>query len=116
MCNLKYFFILNFIGLFITNGFCGSGVYQLDWEKPTEYLEYHSCGCGDSCWVAELKIKKTKKLKIGLMCDCEKLFVYYKNKKQKSLLDNNCDKFNTNELNGKSKAITSKMKDLILKK
>jgi hypothetical protein len=104
-----------FIILFVSNGFCGSGVYQLDWENPTEYLEYHSCGCADSCWVAELKIKKTKKLKIGLMCDCEKLFVFYKNKDQKKELDNNCNKFNVDEVNGKSKAIISKINDLLLK-
>jgi hypothetical protein len=56
----------------------GSGentTYVLDWKNPAETLEYHVCGCADSCWVAEVKIKKTRALKARLRCDCEKLYV-----------------------------------------
>jgi hypothetical protein len=36
-------------------------------------LSYHSCGCADACWVAELHDKQSKSAKARLMCDCELL-------------------------------------------
>lgn len=51
----------------------GTGSYTLPWNTPGEVLEYRSCGCGDSCWVAELRDARTKALKGRLRCDCERL-------------------------------------------
>lgn len=51
----------------------GTGSYTLPWNTPGEVLEYRSCGCGDSCWVAELRDARTKTLKGRLRCDCERL-------------------------------------------
>ena len=103
-------FILN-----ISNVFGGSGVYAIDWPTTSEVLEYHSCGCADSCWVAELYNRKSRKLKIRLSCDCEKLYVTYKSNKSKKLLNNNCDEFNVDEINGKSKVISEKIQMLLHK-
>ena len=51
----------------------GTGSYTLPWSTHGEVLEYRSCGCGDSCWVAELRDARTKALKARLRCDCERL-------------------------------------------
>ena len=49
-----------------------SGQFQnLEWSNPKEELIYHSCGCADSCWVADLQDTKTHLSKIKLSCDCE---------------------------------------------
>ncbi|MFY2561154.1 hypothetical protein ACN469_26365 [Corallococcus terminator] len=50
-------------------------LYTLPWENKSQVLEYRSCGCADSCWVAELRAKKGRKLLAKLRCDCEKLWV-----------------------------------------
>lgn len=50
-------------------------LYTLDWENKSQVLEYRSCGCADSCWVAELRAKKGRKLLAGLRCDCTRLWV-----------------------------------------
>lgn len=34
---------------------------------------YRSCGCGDACWVAEVRERKTKKVLSRLSCDCSSL-------------------------------------------
>lgn len=52
----------------------GTGTYQLPWGKAGETLEYRSCGCGDRCWVAEVKDLKTRQTRARLRCDCERLF------------------------------------------
>ncbi len=90
-----------------------SGKYNLDWDNSNEVLEYHSCGCADSCWVAEVLNKKKRTLKIRLSCDCEKLYVNYKTNENKKLLKNDCNDFNDVEVNGKSRAITAKMHSLL---
>jgi hypothetical protein len=51
----------------------GTGSYGLPWDEPGELLEYRSCGCGDLCWVAELRDARTRVLKGRLRCDCERL-------------------------------------------
>ncbi len=48
--------------------------YPLDWGRPDESLEYRSCGCADSCWVAEVKNRRTQQTLARLRCDCERLF------------------------------------------
>lgn len=51
----------------------GHETYQLKWPVQREALSYHSCGCADACWVAELHDKQSKSAKARLMCDCEQL-------------------------------------------
>lgn len=53
----------------------GSGEYELPWQNPQEVLAYRSCGCGDSCWVAEVRDAQSQAVKLRLRCDCEQLFV-----------------------------------------
>lgn len=52
----------------------GTGSYELPWRTRGEVLEYRSCGCADSCWVAEVRNTRTKALRGRLRCDCERLF------------------------------------------
>lgn len=53
---------------------------NLDWTNPTEKLVYYSCGCADSCWVADLRDTKTNASKIELRCDCEAMYLTVKGK------------------------------------
>lgn len=59
-------------------GWCGAaggaGSYTLDWHGAGEVLEYRSCGCADSCWVASVKHLKTRQTLAQLRCDCEKAY------------------------------------------
>lgn len=66
-----------FCGAAATNTFAagGSGEYQLPWKGPQQVLAYRSCGCGDSCWVAEVRDAQSQAVKLRLRCDCEQLFV-----------------------------------------
>ena len=48
-------------------------LYALAWPDAHEVLRYRSCGCGDACWVAELRVRKTQRIKARLRCDCERL-------------------------------------------
>jgi hypothetical protein len=48
--------------------------YPLDWAHRGEVLQYRSCGCADSCWVAEVKNQRTGQTLATLRCDCERLF------------------------------------------
>ncbi len=50
------------------------GAYPLDWGRSGEVLEYRSCGCADSCWVAVVKNRRTRQTLASLRCDCERLF------------------------------------------
>lgn len=50
------------------------GTYPLEWGRSVEVLEYRSCGCADSCWVAEVKNRRTRQTLATLRCDCERLF------------------------------------------
>jgi len=52
----------------------GTGEYDLDWPVRGERLAYHSCGCADDCWVAELR--RGRALRARLRCDCEKLYFW----------------------------------------
>jgi hypothetical protein len=75
----------------------GNGKYMLPWGNPAEKLLYHSCGCGDACWVAEVKSKKTNFTQATLKCDCENMYFSTKKTKEKMLTDLSCSKFETNE-------------------
>jgi hypothetical protein len=49
--------------------------YKLNWNVPGEELTYRSCGCADSCWVAEVRSTKYKERAVAtLRCDCQKLY------------------------------------------
>lgn len=52
----------------------GTGKSTLPWERPGEVLEYHSCGCADACWVAEVRSITSHVLLARLRCDCEHLY------------------------------------------
>jgi hypothetical protein len=49
------------------------GVYRLDWPVPGEELVYRSCGCAESYWSAETRVRRTGVVKARLRCDCEAL-------------------------------------------
>ncbi|MDY7539685.1 hypothetical protein QN372_08095 [Undibacterium sp. RTI2.1] len=51
----------------------GTGKYTLPWARLGELLEYHSCGCADACWVAEVRAVTSRALLAKLRCDCENL-------------------------------------------
>ena len=53
------------------------GTANIAWANKSEVLSYRSCGCADSCWVAELRERTSKKLKARLRCDCATLFARY---------------------------------------
>lgn len=59
-------------------GWCAAagaaGSYPLDWRGAGEVLEYRSCGCADSCWVASVKHLKSRQTLAQLRCDCEKAY------------------------------------------
>ncbi|KRB83256.1 hypothetical protein ASE26_12295 [Duganella sp. Root198D2] len=80
--------------------------YNLDWPRAGEVLTYQSCGCADSCWTAELR--KGKKLKARLRCDCEKLYFAKERGREEQVADN-CDAFNAVD---KMDQITQRMKEL----
>jgi hypothetical protein len=87
---------------------------HLAWKNPKEVVEYHSCGCGDACWVAELKNKKNHQTKLRLKCDCEKLYVSYGTKKAQTLVENSCSDINNLAVvNGKNQAIVTKIEELL---
>ena len=72
-----------------------AGEYQLDWPVSGEELIYHSCGCADSCWVAEVRLAKAEKPLIAkLRCDCEKLYFTDKTGVERVVAEN-CDELNT---------------------
>lgn len=62
-------------GLIATPAFAsgGTGTYRLPWNTKGQVLEYRSCGCGDSCWVAQVRSVQTKAVVATLRCDCEQL-------------------------------------------
>nr|WP_307955329.1 hypothetical protein [Shewanella putrefaciens] len=54
-----------------------------------------SCGCADSCWVAEVRQAKAEKPLIAkLRCDCEKLYFTDKTGIERVVAEN-CDDLNT---------------------
>lgn len=69
----------------------------IDWPTPHERLEYKSCGCADSCWVAKLWDQSTKKrrLKLQLRCDCKTVFLKLAGQKEELQYENSCQKYET---------------------
>jgi len=89
--------VLKYLPFFILFGltsfaFAQSGQQQnLDWNNPKEKLVYHSCGCADACWVADLQDIQTKKSKIQLSCDCEQMILKVDGKE--TMYEKNCQAF-----------------------
>lgn len=106
------------IALLISNLLCclpafasgGTGKYPLDWADSNEMLTYRSCGCGDSCWIAELRNKQTGKLKARLRCDCTSLHYDRTPVKSPSAIGS-CEAINGAE--DKGKAISAKLEQLL---
>jgi hypothetical protein len=80
--------------------------FELDWRRNGEVLTYQSCGCADSCWVAELR--KGRKLKARLRCDCEKLYFAKELGREQEVADS-CDALNTDR---KMDLIPQRIKEL----
>jgi len=114
--------LLFFCSSLAAYGAGGTGIAELDWDNPSEVLEYHSCGCGDACWVAELRNRKTRQLKVRLACDCEKLYASFTEAKPSDkfiqsdsnrVIRDDCSVYETHEENAKPKAIAKTMKSLL---
>ncbi|MDD0843732.1 hypothetical protein [Pseudomonas sp. Gutcm_11s] len=74
----------------------GSGEYELDWPVAGETLAYRSCGCGDACWVAQVRDTANGEAKATLSCDCEALF-YALGGAEKQPLSESCEAINQSE-------------------
>lgn len=93
---------------------CCDGVGTADWDGPGEVLEYHSCGCADACWVAEVRHRKTQRLKARLRCDCEKAYFSVGPSKiggpAEQVFENSCTRF---EQDDKFAAINKALKRIL---
>ena len=87
------------------------GTASLAWANTSEMLTYSSCGCADSCWVAELRERASKKLKASLRCDCATLCARYPANSGERELPGSCSAIN--EQNDKMAAIAQTMKRLV---
>ena len=87
------------------------GTANIAWANKSEVLSYRSCGCADSCWVAELRERTSKKLKARLRCDCATLFARYPANSGERELPGSCSAIN--EQNDKMAAIAQTMKRLV---
>lgn len=85
--------------------------YTLSWAEKSEQLTYRSCGCADGCWIAELRERKSKRLKASLRCDCSNLLGVYPAKSSERELQKGCSEIN--ERNDKMDAISKMMKSLV---
>lgn len=89
---LKLIISLLVLGGAFSAAYAESGKFQtLDWDNSKEKLIYHSCGCADACWVADLRDKASNTSKIRLSCDCEKL--HLKIGKAETVYQENCRAF-----------------------
>ena len=88
----------------------GSGTYPLEWGRPGEVLEYRSCGCADSCWVATVKHRKTRQTLAQLRCDCEKAYATVGPKGEERSFADTCHAFETPE---KPQAIRQALESLL---
>ena len=72
---IEYFFTFIFtITSTLAQAACCDGESKMPWNRKNEVLMYHSCGCADACWVAEVRNKRTGSVKIRLRSNCEKIF------------------------------------------
>ncbi|MFZ6743719.1 hypothetical protein ACO0LC_10870 [Undibacterium sp. JH2W] len=89
----------------------GTGEYTLDWPVRGELLAYHSSGCADACWVAEVRIRATGKLKARLRCDVDKLYFSQTGKSKERLLPEACASYS--DSNDKASLISNKLRLLL---
>lgn len=74
-----------------------------------ETATYISCGCADTCWIAEIKYNKTSQVKAKLRCNSEKVLSSLKGEKEVVRYPN-CKKF---EDENKIKNIVEELKALV---
>ncbi|WP_187805600.1 hypothetical protein [Aquipseudomonas alcaligenes] len=67
----------------------GTGEYELDWPVQGETLAYRSCGCGDACWVAEVRERASQQVRASLSCDCSDL-AYAEGEGERQALGESC--------------------------
>ncbi len=89
----------------------GTGEYTLDWPVRGELLAYHSSGCADACWVAEVRKKSTRHVRARLRCDGDQLYFSQAGKSREQLLPEGCA--NYNDSNDKLQLITDKLMVLL---
>ncbi|OFW90150.1 MAG: hypothetical protein A3J37_02330 [Alphaproteobacteria bacterium RIFCSPHIGHO2_12_FULL_45_9] len=75
---LKWAFIAFVLGFSFSSAYASGNKHNMDWPNPQEKLVYYSCGCADSCWVADLQDKVKNTSKIELWCDCETMHLKIK--------------------------------------
>ena len=88
----------------------GTGEYELPWPHKQEVLMYHSCGCGDSCWVAEVRERNTRKVLARLSCDCRSLSYSSNGRKPEVPINESCEEIN--ESKDKADLIKTRMEHL----
>lgn len=89
----------------------GGKEHKLEWPVRGEVLVYRSCGCADSCWTAEVRDTKAKKMKFRLHCDCEILTFSNPSVSEHQVVDNSCTAINDSE--DKFGAIRATMERLV---
>lgn len=87
------------------------GTASIAWPNQSEVLSYRSCGCADSCWVAELRERTSKRLKARLRCDCATLFARYPANSGERELPGSCAAINDSD--SKMGAIAHTIKQLV---
>ena len=109
--NRTYVAIIASCGVFAAYASGGTGEYKLPWTGRGEVLAYRSCGCADSCWVAEVRNIKSGAVKAKLRCDCEKLHFRVQTRGPEQLYAESCSVIN--EATDKPKAIREEMDRLL---
>ncbi|MFZ6733529.1 hypothetical protein ACO0LG_16495 [Undibacterium sp. Ji42W] len=89
----------------------GTGEYALDWPVSGELLAYHSSGCADACWVAEVRKKSTRQVRARLRCDGDQLYFSIAGKSREQLLPEGCASYN--DSNEKPRLISDKLMTLL---
>jgi hypothetical protein len=89
----------------------GTGKYTLPWNVKGQVLEYHSCGCADACWIAEVRNTQTKTVVARLRCDCEQLYFSTKGQTQEQKIPQACA-----QLENKPEFIRQTLNELLVRK
>ncbi|WP_162042619.1 hypothetical protein [Undibacterium sp. YM2] len=89
----------------------GTGEYTLNWPVRGELLAYHSSGCADACWVAEVRKKSTRQVRARLRCDGDQLYFSRAGKSKEQLLPEGCASYN--DSNDKPRLISEKLMMLL---
>lgn len=89
----------------------GTGAYELDWPNSHQVLTYHSCGCADDCWVAEVSDRQSRIFRGRLRCDCSTLYFYKPSPKPESRVLGSCAPINAAQ--SKPAAIAEKLRLLL---